>query len=196
MRNLDAQTKAALLEDTKNWAIFIRFDFDSGTLALSSATKNIVHNGVTYIGASSLKEIPAIQEDMDAQPKEYEVMISGIDTNVLSLYLNEQYMMRPAKLEYALLDNNQDIIGIVAEVKGGIQSISLTEGKSPELKIMFSSKLTDWNRPRRARYTNEDHQRFLFENGYNQIDKAFEFVQQLENREIIFPNKKWFEKNA
>jgi len=197
-RALHPDTKAALSSDTVEWAALVRFDFDSATLAFITLNKSVDVDGVTYVAAGDLGKVPPIAENTDTQPMTFEVTVAGIDLSVIALYLSEEYLMRPAYIGYAVIDENQDIIGEPIWIENlGVQRISVVDGRVPTITITCSSYLSDWTRVRAARYTDAEQQAYLRRLGLTGVvDKGFEFVPQLEERTIIWPSRQWFVDNG
>lgn len=199
-RALHPDTLAALDGDNVEWAAFCRFDFDSGTFAFGSVFQDTLIDGVTYIAAGDLGNVAPLVESTDSQPQDFEVTIGGVDLSLVSLYLSEPYLGRPAYVYYAVIDVAQNIIGDpILVFSGGMQEIAIVDGSVPTISITSSNELSDWNRTRPARYTDAEHQAFIKRRikdgslpaGFE--DRGFEFVPQMETREIIWPAKSWFE---
>ena len=197
-RALTPAGKAALESGIVKWAALVKFGFDAGTIAFSSLFKPVTYNGDTYTPMGGLGNLAPLKESTDSQPVRYDVMVSGVDISSLSLYLGSEFLGRPAVAYYAMIDDEQNIIDTIEVPLGAIHEISVEEGPTPTIKVSCSAELADWNRPRPARYTQEDHNFYISRQialgnlPAGTVDTGFRFVPQMENREIIWPTRQFF----
>lgn len=183
MRTIDAALLAALSAETVRRVYLVRLVFDSGTVAWNTGLRDITYDGVTYLGLGNITSISATKEESGVKASGLTVGINGIDPVVVALMLTEPYINRPAYIHYTLLnDQDQQITGNpVLLFRGTMDSIQGTQGASASFQVSLKSRLADWERPRKCRYTDAEQQRL------HPGDKGFEFVGQMEQAKIIWP---------
>lgn len=183
MRTIDAGILAALSAETVRVVYLVRLVFDSGTIAWNSGFRDIVYDGVTYLGLGELTTMSAAKEETGMKASSYSVGISGIKPEIVSLMLSEPYINRPAHIHYTLLDDQDQVITgtPVMLFRGSMDNIEGTFGTSAGFTVSLKSRLADWERPRKCRYTDAEQQRL------HTGDKGFEFVGQMEQSRIVWP---------
>lgn len=200
-RTIHPDTLAALESgDNHEWAILVSLGFDSGVIHFSTLFRDIDSGGNTFLPVGGLGDLSPLRESTDSQPQNYRIIVSGIDITSLSLYLSSPYLGRPASFSYALVDDDQNIIGDpIGPQNTFMQSINIEEGEEPKITIECSNELADWDRPRASRYTQQEHNYWIAKQikegnlSAGTIDTAFRWVPTLEKREIIWPGRKFFE---
>lgn len=183
MRSIPAAILAGLSAETVRIIYLVRLHFDSGTIGWNSGFRDITFEGVTYLGLGELTSISAAKEQPGITAASFSVGVSGIKPEIVSLVLTEPYINRAAYIHYTLLDENDQVIAgdPVALFRGTIDSIGGQLGESAGFNIELKSRLADWERVIKCRYTDADQQKI------HPGDKGFEFVGQMEQRKIIWP---------
>src|SRR4051812_22419813 len=97
-RDLEAATQTASEADVIVPVHFAKFEFDTGTVALSTYDSNITWNGDTYIGAGGIGAISQVEEDAELSRSTLEYQLRGLPTDIVAIVLGEHYQGRPATL--------------------------------------------------------------------------------------------------
>lgn len=183
MRTIDEAILTALSAETVRRVYLIRLDFDSGTVGWNTGFRNIVLDGVTYYGLGNVTSISAAKEEAGVKASGLTVTISGIDPAIVALLLSEPYINRPAYVHYVLLDEQDQVITgtPVLYFRGSMDSIQGSQGTTASFDISLKSRLADWERPRKSRYSDAEQQKLY------PGDKGFEFVGQMEQARIVWP---------
>lgn len=183
MRTIDSAILTGLSAETVRRVYLVRLDFDSGTVGWNTGFRSIVLDGVTYYGLGNVTSISAAKEEAGVKASGLTVTISGIDPTVVALLLSEPYINRPAYVHYVLLDEQDQVItgAPVLYFRGSIDSIQGEEGATASFTISLKSRLADWERPRKLRYSDAEQQKL------HPGDKGFEFVGQMEQSRIVWP---------
>jgi len=190
-RSIDAATITALEQGVVKWLVLVKIEFDGGTIAFNSSLGDVDYGGDTYIGFGTLGSVSRIEESGELNPQKYNITLSGVNPAVLTAVLNEDYLNRTAICYIAALDDDNAIIGTpINYFDAKVDSVSANFGKTANISIIARDKLADWNRATIERYTDQDQQ------ARYPGDKGFEFVTEIANKEIIWPAKAWFEKEA
>lgn len=152
--------------------------FDSGTLRLWTGVGNKEINGEEYVGAGNFLQISEMQETAEIQAAGATLTLSGIPSELLSLALTEPYQQRPARIYFGLIGEAADMVEVFT---ARMDQMNLEEGpETCTIQLTLENILVDLERPRVARYTNNDQQsRFPG-------DKGLEFVESLQNRELFW----------
>lgn len=152
--------------------------FDSGTLRLWTGIGSKTINGEEYVGVGNFLQISEMQETAEIQAAGATLTLSGIPSKLLSLALTEPYQQRPARIYFGLVGSAADMVEVFT---ARMDQMTIEEGpETCTIQLTIENVLVDLERPRVARYTNNDQQsRFPG-------DKGFEFVESLQNRELFW----------
>ena len=190
-RAIDSATLAALSGDHVKWLIFAKVDLNGGTLAFNSSLRDRVFNGLNYSGAGDLGSVSGLSESGSLNPSDYEISFSAVNDTTLNLIVNEQYMNNLAEVHLACVDDSDAIIGSpFLWFRGLTDSVTVEYGKNSIIRVQVRDRLADWSRRRVSRYTDQEQQ--LLHPG----DLGLQYVSEVASKEVEWPNKTWFEKNA
>lgn len=183
MKTISPEILAGLSVGTVRVIYLVRIHFTSGTVAWNSGFRDIAFDGVDYLGLGGLTSISTNTERPGVTAAGLTVGVSGIQPEIVSLFLSEPYINREAYIHYTLLDENDEQIpgDPVLMFRGSIASVNGEMGVSAGFTIEIKSRLDDWERDRKIRYTDSEQQKL------HPGDKGFEFVGQMEQRKIIWP---------
>lgn len=190
-RGLSAALITAISDPLVRWIMLCRFEFDSGTIAFTSDIKDFDYGGITYKGFGTLGSVSNIQESEDMTPAQYSVGLSGVNPDVLSAILNEDYLGRKSVCLLAALDESRAIIDApITYFSGKIDEIACQFGQNCAITVTVRDQLADWQRPHNSRYTDQD-QKAKYPN-----DNGFQFVAGIEQTQIIWPTANWYKNNS
>jgi hypothetical protein len=183
MRTIDAGLLSALSAETVRIVYLVRLCFDAGTIGWNTSFRDITYDSVTYLGLGHLTSISAAVEESGVKAGSISVGVSGINPSVISILLSEPYINREAYIHYTLLDADDKVITgtPILLFKGTMDSIDAEQGATAGFSIKLKSRLADWERARRCRYTDAEQQKL------HAGDKGFEYVGQMEQAKIIWP---------
>lgn len=152
-------------------------------MAYISGFRSVSYGGKTYVPSGNLGSVSGPSEEAGVKSSGISISLSGVKPEIVSLILSESYMGRPVYVHYAVTDEsfNVDTDLIFLGFKGTIDSVSGTMGASASFTISAKSRLADWERPRRLRYTDADQQKLY------PGDKGMEYIAQLSQKKIIWP---------
>lgn len=186
---LDPALKAALENrHAGRIAILVELNLDSGTLYYSSNYSAVSYNGNNYEYLGALGGVGDIEETTDLQPADYEIVLSGTDLSLISLFINQPIINRGCSVSWALLDDAGDIIGApVLLFSGLLQPAILTVGGQSTIKIPVRDVMADWDRDLRVLYTNEQQLRDFPD------DHCFEDISSSAELEIIWPARSYWD---
>lgn len=187
MRTLDAAIQTAATSPVIRPLVMVRLDFDSGTIAWHSGFGTVTFDGVNYTGLGTLSSISQVVEQPGVQSSSITINISGIKPEIVALALTEPYINRKAYLHLTFLDEEDQplVADPVLIFAGTIDQIEGQVGSEAVFRITIKSRLADWERTRKLRYTDSDQQKLY------PGDKGMEFIPQLSERMLIWPRAKF-----
>lgn len=187
MRGLDANTIAALEAGHFRCAYLVDIEFDSNPLYLSTLYSDLVYDSKTYVGAGNLGQISNTSENTGLEPSNVTITLSAINAAILPTVFSQEYINRPASIRLILLDDSGSVIGEIPYYNGIISSLSLEYGATASIQIELSDQLSVWNRRKVRRYTDQDQKASY------PSDRGFEFVEQIQDMQIVWPAKEFFD---
>jgi len=159
----------------------VKIEFNSGTVFLNSADRDIEFAGDTYLGAGTLGDVSPVEEGVELQTYTIRLTLSGIPSSVISLALTEKFQNRDCTLYVGFLDDNYALISDpISMFSGRINQMNIESGETSTVALTVESRLVDWERPRIRRYNNADQQIQY------PSDKGMEFVPQMVEKEIVW----------
>lgn len=186
-REITDETAAAACAEVVRLVALARFDFDTGTLRVTSAPYDMLWDELatgepeTFITTLGLGKVSGVEEGAEQQAYNVTVSMSGIQTESVSLVLSENPQGRPAWIWAAFLDAEHRIIpDPVLVFAGRMDTLALDYGDSSEVALTIESRLADWARTRGGRYTDAEQQSRC------PGDKFFEFVAQATDKELTW----------
>lgn len=183
MKTLSAALQNAITQPVFQVLHLVRIHFDSGTVAWHSGFRDIAYDGLIYRGIGILGSVSPIREAQGIKASGITLTISGIKSEVIALMLSEPYLGRPVYYHQAFVDESLtvDPNKTLLMFRGSVDSIDGALGQSSSFTIEVKSRLADWERPRKLRYTDAE------QNKLHPGDKGMEFVAQLSQRRLVWP---------
>ncbi len=159
----------------------VALNFDAASIYVNTTPYTITFGGNDYLGVGDLGAISKVQEGKDIQARGVNLDLSGIPPELVSIALNEQYQGRPLQVWLGFLDSSHTlIIDPVLLGKWKMDTMDMSVGKTATISVKAESRLSNWNRPRSKRYTNEEQQENY------PTDKGLEFVAEMIERQFFW----------
>ena len=98
--NLVAQSKSAHVR----LVLFVKLEFDSGTLYLHNGVGSYTFDSATWSGLGDFGDISSVKESGELAPYELELMLSGLDVTMANEVLTQNYFGRPVTLYIGAVD--------------------------------------------------------------------------------------------
>lgn len=162
--------------------IFVEVDTPAGNVYLWNGFGNYSWNGQTWTGGGNLLSIGSITEQNKVMATGCSISLSGIDTALVALVLEDLARYMPAKIWLGAIDDDFNLINTPYQIlngrvdKGDIAST----GKTATITITAESRLITMRIPRVRRYTDID-QRIE-----HPSDGGFSFVDTIQDASINF----------
>lgn len=180
-RDVHTNALAAAAAEAVTAVTFVELQFSSGTLYANNSPLNIAYGGNTYLGVGKIGHVAEIEESTDTAASSITLALVGIDTALVSAALNEDYKNQEAIISVAFLDTQDEVLGAPAVVfRGRMDSMSMEVGDEAQISVSIVNRLSDWERTRNGRYTNEEQQKNY------PGDKGLEFVVQAVEKELFW----------
>ena len=184
-QGLDTTITNRLGADHQEIFFAIKAEFDTSTIALWSGLEDLTIDGLDYIGAGSLMTISDVEESTELKSSGITIVISGMDSTVLTYALEEHYQNRPITvfMGYTMGGANESA-GTLTLFKGRMTTLAIND--TPDgatITLDAENRLVDLSRPSHYRYTKES-QNYLFPN-----DVGLNRVSLLQDKEIVWGKK-------
>jgi len=154
--------------------------FDDGPLRLWTGYGDKTIEGNNYFGSGSVLSISGLEEVADMTATGCSVALSGIDSQIVSLALQEPYQGRSVRIFVGI--EGEDPV----EVFGGFIDVMSIEdqGDTSNVSVTVESRLVELERVRPFRYTDES-QKSRYPN-----DEFFSYVADIQDKEIVWGRNK------
>ena len=166
-----------LMFDTKTITGVEGNPIDVGPLRLWTGLGNRTIGGETYIGTGALLNIAAAEEVGDLSAKGMVLTLTGLESSIISLALQEPYQRRIAKVYLG----EQSVTPVVEIFSGFMDTMQISdEPETATVVLTIESKLVELERSRNWRYTDESHK------ARYSGDSFFSFVQDIQDQQVAW----------
>ena len=181
MRDLPASLLNALATDSIRPFYAIEFMFDTAPLRLWSGIglKEINVQGAdqNFTGFGDLILIGNLDEVNDLSAKSLSISLSGLNSSVLSLALQEPYQRRICRLYFG----EQSVPDVIQVFSGKMNRMTIQdEATSSQISMEVESNLVELGRSSNWRYTDENHK-----SRYSG-DTFFSYVQTIQDQQVAW----------
>lgn len=180
-RSLDAATITASQQSVIVPVWFVKLEFDTGNITLSTYDSSIAWGGDTYIGAGNIGAIGTVDESIELARSPIELTLSGLSSSIVAIALNEHCQGRRATIYFGYLDRTTRQLVATPSIlyRGKMDNFSIPQqGKTFTISLKLESRFADWDRPRVRRLNNADQQ------ARYPGDLGLEFVEQASEGKI------------
>lgn len=164
----------------------IALDFPAGVARWCGLPRDITIGGETFFGVGLLGRVSIAEESAELRAYGLTAEISGIPRDVISLALLQGYQNRAGTLWEVILhpDTHEVIADPIVVFRGRMDTMDITLGVTAMVRVSLENRLTDWERQRIRRYTDQDQQAVY------PGDTGFRFVPATTEKEIIWPTRR------
>lgn len=127
-RDITAAVASAASSRTNAVFLLADFAFDSGEVNFWTGIGSLTYNGKTYVGTGNMGAVSEVTETQNAQAYGIVFQLSGINSSLISLAVNETYQGRRCALYLAFLSIDASYL----ELAGG-GTLTLAGGGTLEL---------------------------------------------------------------
>lgn len=205
MRNLTPQMASEISSRNLSPVLMAELFFDTNPLRMWTGIGSLFWQGNEFFGGGNFIGISPIEETQDTIAKGIVASLNGIPSTLISLALAERCRGRPFRLYLAVVDNRQYIAteddGVV-QLEDGSGNVLLENqfidspyrifsglmdfmeftdnGQTADIRLSVENILITGQRPKIRRYTPEDQKKYF------QQDRGFDFINQLQDKEIVW----------
>jgi len=163
--------------------LLVKLEFDSGDLNMWSGIGDLVFGGDTYTGTGDLGRISTITETKETQATGIELQLSGMNNQIVSLALTEDFQDRTVRVWLGALDTSTFVLisDPILMFVGRLDLMRIDEGPDTStINVTAENRLIDLERPKRRRWTTDDQKL------RSPDDTGFEQVPKLQDAEVVF----------
>ena len=144
---------------------------------LGTRTINVRGTDQDFAGTGALLNIAAAEEVADLSAKAMTISLSGIDTSLISLALQEPYQRRKARVYMG----EKSVSSVVEIFSGQMDTMQITDEPDASTVVMtIESKLVELERSRNWRYTDESHK------SRHSDDTFFSYLQSIQDQKVAW----------
>lgn len=148
---------------------------------LENKTFTDFSGSATYQAIGTLGTISPIAETTEVSAKGIDLVLTGVDSNYLSLAFSNSYRGRTAAVYLVLFNEAMTSYQQTMIFRGRMDQMIITEGaETSVITLRCESRLVDLNRAKETRYTDE-YQKSLYPN-----DKGLEFVAAIAGKSVYW----------
>lgn len=161
-RSINASTIAALQADAIRLCHLVQIEFPT-VAYITDNFHEVELNGDTFEPVGHLLSIGQPQETQELRVGTVQITLSGVDQAYVSVFLNQQYINRRARIWKAVLDDAGEIIGdAILTFDGQLTGYSLQDNESSSvITVSCASHWADFER-KAGRLTNTNSQQYFF----------------------------------
>jgi hypothetical protein len=144
---------------------------------LGNRTINVGGTNQVFTGVGALLNIAAAEEVGDLSAKGMVLTLTGLNSSIISLALQEPYQRRRAKVYLG----EQGVNPVVEIFSGFMDTMQISDDpESSTVVLTIESKLVELERSRNWRYTDESHK------ARYSGDSFFSFVQSIQDQKVAW----------
>lgn len=173
MRDIGTELNNAFLQDNVELFVAVELMFDTGALRIWSGGEDKTIEGNTYTGTGSLLAVSGIEESDNLSAPGASITLSGLDSTLVSLAIQEPYQNRPCRI---LLGSGNSFF----EIFSGFMDVMTIEdsGDTCIISVTVESRLILLDRKVPLRYTQET------QNTRYPGDTFFSYVASLQDKRV------------
>lgn len=173
MREIGTELNNAFLQDNVELFVAVELMFDTGALRIWSGGDDKTIEGNTYTGTGSLLAVSGIEESDNLSAPGASITLSGLDSTIVSLAIQEPYQNRPCRI---LLGSGNNFF----EIFSGFMDVMTIEdsGDTCIISVTVESRLILLDRKVPLRYTQET------QNTRYPGDTFFSYVASLQDKKV------------
>jgi len=144
---------------------------------LGNRTINVRGTDQVFAGTGALLNIAAAEEVGDLSAKAMTISLTGLDSSIISLAMQEPYQRRKARVYMG----EKSVPSVVEIFSGQMDTMQITDEPDMSTVVMtIESKLVELERSRNWRYTDESHK------SRHSGDTFFSYVQSIQDQQVAW----------
>ena len=186
-RGLSASVLSALEGSVVRLVTFAKLSFSSETMYVHDSIGTYTWGSQDWLGVGDFGSISSVEEGTEVSPYSLNLTLSGLDANIVSKTLDENYYMRPVDIYLGLLNEDDALIDTPTQIWSGFMDVmSLSAGASggDSITLTAESEMSKFDRSANLRYTDTMLKK------RNASDKFFEFLKDIDGVKIMWGKNK------
>jgi hypothetical protein len=183
-----------MLESSAAFSVAFYVDIqypDPYRLRLTSKLDNIEFGGQTFFGGGTLGNVSMPSQDGELSPSDYSITLSGVSDEILEACTQPEYLNYVVIAYIQYMDEYGNDIAEPQNLWQGLtDGCEVDIGIESNVLLRVRDRMTDWNRAKLESYTDGDQERL------HPGDKGFEFISQLADKDVAWPEGAYFSKAA
>ena len=144
---------------------------------LGNRTINVRGTDQVFAGTGALLSIAAAEEVADLSAKSMTISLTGLNSSIISIALQEPYQRRKARVYMG----EKSVSSVVEIFSGQMDTMQITDEPDASTVVMtIESKLVELERSRNWRYTDESH------SSRHSDDTFFSYVQSIQDQQVAW----------
>lgn len=197
MRTLSGPVDTAFAANVVAPFVFFEMQFGDGTLRLHLGEGDVIWGGFTWQGMGRVVGVEALKENESGAVPGFSLSVSGAISAYISEAMSTQYKRRTCAvyvgvgalpdltlLDTPVLEND----GKMDTMPIRIEKDDATGAVTATVAITVENELFDFDRPNPWMWSNEAQQKKY------PGDKFLEYVSQMSDRQIVWPNREWYQR--
>lgn len=174
-RSINATTKTALATDGFRLATLVRIDFSTIVYLTDYGNDLVIPSLGTFSSSAHLLEISSVTESGALKVNNLNIQLSGVEQSYISIFLQQNYMDRRARIWRAVIDASNEVVGSpFLYFDGRIVGFDIEDDKKDSvIDIEIASHWRDFEKIVN-RKTNHNSQQIHFAG-----DMGFEFASKM-----------------
>jgi len=179
-RTVPAAILTALAQPEVEPFYAVEIDLDSGPLRVWTGRGDRTIDGQTYSGGGDLVAVSGLEEVADLSAKQITLTLTGMNSTVISLALQEDYQRRRVRVLWGV----RGVSDFVEVFSGNLNQMVIEDGPDfGTISVTVDSRLVELENASNRRYTSESHKT------RHATDTFFDFVSQIQDKGVRFQPK-------
>tara|TARA_R110002073_G_scaffold1337_4_gene9305 strand:+ start:2070 stop:2702 length:633 start_codon:yes stop_codon:yes gene_type:complete len=160
-RGFPTAVSTALAQQHVSIVSFAKLEFPSGTVYVHNSIGTYNWGSQNWLGVGSLGSISKVEEGMDVSPYAITLTLSGLDADMSSAALTEDYFMHPVTIYLGVLNADDVLIADPTQIWAGFMdqmNVSVGADGGDAIQLIAESELSRFNVSRNLMYTNAAQQ--------------------------------------
>jgi hypothetical protein len=188
-RGLTPAALAAVTAEVVTRTLAVELDFPAGVVRYAGCPQDLTIAGQTFLGVGALGSVSAAEESGELRAYGLTVALTGIPRDLVAVALQQAYQGRRATVwEVPLAPTGLPVADPIVIFRGRMDTMEVALGDTATVRVRLENRLTDWDRPRVRRYTDEDQR------AQHPDDRGLEFVSSTSEKELIWPARTFFQR--
>lgn len=184
-RGLNAALITQLESDTLRFVLFVKLEFDSGTIYLHNGIGTLTWGSNDWLGVGDFGSIEQIEEGTELSPYSLVLLLSGLDASLMDEAMNQDYYLRPITLYFGSLNTSTG--ALVADPDelwaGKMDTAEVSIGVVNGIRLTCESDFAVFDQSNNSRFSDAHQQR-----DYSG-DLIFQYMEQMIDTVVVWGGK-------